>query len=74
MFLKLLKAISIITELFLQHDVTGCVALAQHFSNQGLPRLCRWVAKGCKLSHVKEKICAHKISEVKNLFKRSLRF
>ena len=33
-----------------------------------------WVAKACKLPRVKEKICAHKISEVKNLFKRSLQF
>ena len=54
--------------------------LNQRFSNHGSrpksgsPRLCGWVAKACKLPRVKEKICAHKISEVKNLFKRSLQF
>ena len=25
------------------------------FSNHGLPRQCGWVAKACKLPHVKEK-------------------
>ena len=50
------------------------VNLDQRFSNHGSPRLCGWVAKACKLPRVKEKICAHKISEVKNLFKRSLQF
>ena len=48
--------------------------LDQRFSNHGSPRLCGWLAKACKLPRVKEKICAHKISEVKNLFKGSLQF
>ena len=31
------------------------VSLHQCFSNHGSPRLCGWVAKPCKLPHVKEK-------------------
>ena len=33
----------------LENDLTQC------FSNHGSPRLCGWVAKACKLPHVKEK-------------------
>ena len=32
-----------------------CNGLQQCFSNHGSPRLCGWVAKPCKLPHVKEK-------------------